>query len=92
MSTDEIQQLAGEKWQAFYRASSAAGIWLIAFMAALALAIVGKEVGLFVGLLLSITFGMSATLSLLTIGALIEAQSANRKVTALRNTHPCQDS
>lgn len=35
MSTEELKQVVDQKWQAFYRASSAAGIWLIAFMAAL---------------------------------------------------------
>lgn len=92
--SEELKRLADEKWQAFYRASSAAGIWLVAFIAALALATThtpGVLLGsglVFIGALVLITMCMSVTLGVLMIGAMLEAQTATRRASDARGKAP----
>lgn len=87
----ELHRLADKKWQAFYSASSAAGIWLIAFIAAFALAVFGKDVGVFVGILLVVTFAMLVVLSILVLSEMIKAQAASRKASTSVVTQHHQD-
>ena len=76
---ENLKGKENQKWQEFYRASTAAGVWIIAFMGALALATLSKEIGVLVGILLVATLAMTAVLGIITIGTMLEAQDCSRR-------------
>lgn len=81
MSTEELKRIADEKWQAFYWAATASGVWFIACAASLGLAKWSDGAGLAVVLVvLSVAF--ATVTGLLMFAAMLEAQTEQRKWSA----------
>lgn len=81
MNIEKLRCVADQKWQAFYRAATAAGVWFIAFATALALSRWSDGAGIFVAMLI-VSFSFMVVTGLLMLCAMLEAQSANRKISA----------
>lgn len=82
MSTkEELKIIAEAKWQAFYSLATAAGVWFIAFAVSLGLAKWSNGSGL-AAIMCGASCSLAIIMGLLMIGSMIEAQNANRAITA----------
>lgn len=78
MKAEELKAVSDAKWESFYRASTAAGVWFVAFVAVLALG-KGSDGGGFSVVLSVISFGFAFVLGLLMFIAMLEASKATRE-------------